>query len=78
MPILGAQRVEHLENNVAALEVTLTPAQLRTLDGVSAPTLNYPAPMHGALRAMLQFADTAVDGEPSAVSPPLPQTDVRY
>ena len=48
------------------------------LDEVSAPTLNYPAPMHGALRAMLQFAGTTVDGQPSTVYPPLTQSDVRY
>jgi len=40
--------------------------------------LSYPAPMHGALRAMLQFAGTTVDGEPSTVNPPLTQSDVRY
>jgi aryl-alcohol dehydrogenase (NADP+) len=78
VPILGARRVEHLQNNLAALEVTLTPEHLRTLDEVSAPTLNYPAPMHGALRTMLQFAGTTVDGESSTVYPPLSQSDVRY
>jgi hypothetical protein len=75
---LGARRVDHLENNLAGLEVTLTPEYLRRLNEVSAPTLNYPAPMHGALRAMLQFAGTTVDGETSAVYPPLVQSDVRY
>lgn len=78
VPILGARRVAHLEDNLAGLAVTLTPEHLRTLDEVSAPTLDYPAPMHGALRAMLQFAGTTVDGEPSAVYPPLLQSDVRY
>jgi hypothetical protein len=48
------------------------------LDEVSAPTLNYPAPMHGAQRAMLQFAGTTVDGVESAVYPPLLQSAVRY
>ncbi|GAB2965043.1 aldo/keto reductase [Amycolatopsis acidiphila] len=78
VPIVGARRVEHLESNLAALEVTLAPAQLRTLDEVSAPVLRYPAPMHGALRAMLQFAGTTVDGEHSDVYPPLLQSHVRY
>jgi aryl-alcohol dehydrogenase-like predicted oxidoreductase len=78
VPILGARRVEHLENNLAALEVTLAPEHLHALDEVSAPTLNYPAPMHGAQRAMLQFAGTTVDGEMSGVYPPLLQSDVRY
>jgi aryl-alcohol dehydrogenase-like predicted oxidoreductase len=78
VPIVGARRMEHLENNLAALEVTLAPEHLRVLDEVSAPTLNYPAPMHGAQRAMLQFAGTTVDGESSAVYPPLLQSAVRY
>ncbi len=34
--------------------------------------------MHGALRSMLQFAGATVDGETSAVYPPLVQSDVRY
>ncbi|MFD8965969.1 aldo/keto reductase [Streptomyces sp. NPDC059568] len=78
VPILGARRVEHLESNLAALEVTLTPEHLQTLDKVSAPVLNYPAPLHGALRSMLQFAGTTVDGEASGVYPPLLESAVRY
>jgi aryl-alcohol dehydrogenase (NADP+) len=78
VPILGARRVEHLEDNLAASEVTLTPEQLRVLDEISAPTLGYPAPMHGAQRAMLQFAGATVDGEASSVYPPLLQSSVRY
>lgn len=78
VPILGARRVQHLEDNLAALDVTLAPQHLRVLDEVSAPTLDYPAPMHGAQRAMLQFAGATVDGEASAVYPPLLQSSVRY
>jgi aryl-alcohol dehydrogenase-like predicted oxidoreductase len=78
VPILGATRLEHLENNLAGLQVRLTPEHLRTLDEVSAPTLNYPAPLHGALQAMLQFAGTTVDGTTSTIYPPLTQSDVRY
>ncbi|MFG1921851.1 aldo/keto reductase [Cryptosporangium sp. NPDC048952] len=78
VPILGARRLEHLQTNLAALDVTLTPEQIQALDEVSAPSLDYPAPMHGALRAMLQFAGTTVDGEPSTVYPPLLASDVRY
>jgi aryl-alcohol dehydrogenase-like predicted oxidoreductase len=78
VPILGARRVEHLTNNLAALDVTLSQEHIRTLDEVSAPTLNYPAPMHGAPRAMLQFAGTTVDGEESTVYPPLSQSTTRY
>jgi aryl-alcohol dehydrogenase (NADP+) len=78
VPILGARRLEHLENNLAALEVTLSPDQLRALDAVSAPDLNYPASLNGELRATLQFAGCTVDGEASGVYPPLLLSDVRY
>jgi aryl-alcohol dehydrogenase-like predicted oxidoreductase len=67
VPIVGARRVEHLQINLAAADVTLTPEHLRRLDEVSAPTWNYPAAMHGAQRAVLQFAGTTVDGEPATV-----------
>jgi aryl-alcohol dehydrogenase-like predicted oxidoreductase len=77
VPILGARRLDQLEKNLAGLDVALTPEHVRRLDEVSAPTLNYPAPMHGALRAALQFGGTTVDGETSTVYPPL-QSDVRY
>jgi len=78
VPIIGARRLAHLESNLAGLDVTLTPDHVRRLDEVSAPDLDYPAPLHGALRAMLQFAGTTVDGEPSTVYPPLLQSAVRY
>jgi aryl-alcohol dehydrogenase-like predicted oxidoreductase len=78
VPIIGARRLSHLTDNLAGLDVTLIPEHLRTLDELSAPTLGYPAPMHGSLRAMLQFAGTTVDGETSAVYPPLLESDVRY
>ena len=78
VPILGARRLEHLETNLAGLEVSPTADQLRRLDEISAPALNYPAPMHGAQRAMLQFAGTTVDGQRSTVYPPLLRSDVRY
>ena len=78
VPILGARRMAHLEDNLAAVDVTLRPEHLRALDEVSAPTLNYPAEVNGATRSMLQFAGTTVDGESSTVYPPLLQSAVRY
>jgi hypothetical protein len=78
VPIIGARRLSHLTDNLADLDVTLTPEHLRSLDELSAPTLGYPAPMHGSLRAMLPFAGTTVDGETSAGYPPLLESDVRY
>ncbi|MEV0822467.1 aldo/keto reductase [Nonomuraea rubra] len=78
VPIVGARRVTHLQDNLTALEVTLTPEHLRMLDEVSAPDLNYPAPLNGEVRRMLQFAGATVDGEPSTVYPPLTRSTVRY
>ena len=78
VPILGARGSDHLEQQPRRPRRDLTAEQLRALDEVSAPDLDYPAPLHGALRAMLQFAGTTVDGESSTVYPPLLQSDVRY
>ncbi|MGW6449371.1 aldo/keto reductase [Lentzea sp. NPDC055074] len=76
VPIIGARKLEHLESNLD--EVVLAEQQIARLDAVSQPDLNYPAGLHGELRAMLQFAGTTVDGEASGVYPPLLQSDVRY
>ena len=78
VPIVGARRLAHLEDNLAAIDVTLSAEHLRMLDDVSAPTLNYPAEVNGATRAMLQFAGSTVDGESSTPYPPLLQSDIRY
>jgi len=78
VPILGARRLSHLEDNLAASDTTLTAEQIRILDAVSVPTLNYPAEINGSTRAMLQFAGSTVDGEQSTIYPPLLQSSVRY
>lgn len=78
VPILGARRLSHLEDNLAGLDLALDAARLAMLDEVSAPVLDYPAPMHGAQRAMLQFAGATVDGVTSDVYPPLLASSVRY
>ena len=76
VPIIGARKLEHLESNLE--EVVLSGDQIDALNQISQPDLNYPAPLHGGLRAMLQFAGTTVDGEPSGIYPPLLQSSVRY
>jgi aryl-alcohol dehydrogenase-like predicted oxidoreductase len=78
VPIVGARRLDHFTASLAGLDVSLTADQLGRLDQVSAPALNYPAPMHGPQRAMLQFGGTTVDGEASVVYPPLLESGVRY
>lgn len=78
VPIIGARRLAHLESNLAGLDIELQAQQLKRLDEVSAPTLNYPADLNGAMRTTLQFAGTTVDGQPSGVYPPLLASAVRY
>lgn len=78
VPIIGARRLAHLESNLAGLDIELQAEQLKRLDEVSAPRLNYPADLNGAMRTTLQFAGTTVDGQPSGVYPPLLASAVRY
>jgi len=42
IPIFGAKNVSQLEDNLAALEFTLTPEQMKRLNDVSAPTAVFP------------------------------------
>ncbi|MEZ5420579.1 MAG: aldo/keto reductase [Vicinamibacterales bacterium] len=51
--IIGARRLDQLEQNLAALDLTLTPAQVGALDAVSEPVLNFPA---GMLRFIGMFS----------------------
>lgn len=78
VPIIGARRLAHLESNLTGLDIELTADHLHRLDQVSAPALNYPADLNGAMRATLQFAGTTVDGQASTVYPPLLASAVRY
>jgi aryl-alcohol dehydrogenase-like predicted oxidoreductase len=51
--IIGAKRLNQLQDNLAAVELTLTPDELRQLDEVSALPLEYPGwvlPLQGADR----------------------------
>ena len=76
--LIGARRMDQLEANLTALEVTLTDAQRATLEEVSTPTLNFPAENNRTLAPMLQYAGAAVDGRPSIVSPLLQADPTRY
>ncbi len=76
--IIGARRLDQLEQNLAALDITLDASHVAALDAVSAPTLNFPA-------AFLQFAPSfmhagaTVNGEPSQCPPMMPKSDAeRY
>jgi aryl-alcohol dehydrogenase-like predicted oxidoreductase len=70
--IIGGRTLQHFEDNVQALEVTLTAEQLAALDAVSAPELPFPIPL---LRHApgVYAGGTTINEEPSQPSPVLPQ-----
>ncbi|MEP6783367.1 MAG: aldo/keto reductase, partial [Acidobacteriota bacterium] len=76
--IIGARRLDQLDQNLSALDVKLTAAQVEALDRVSEPSLNFPAPF---FRMIPMFAQggTTVNGKTSTVWPLAPQpSDKRY
>ena len=76
--IIGARRRDQLEQNLAALEVTLTRDQIAALDTLSEPALNFPANFLKAANGFMHGGAT-VNGEPSAVWPLMPKSDAdRY
>lgn len=62
-PIIGARTVPQLEDNLAALDIRLTPAQITKLDAISQPTLNFP---HDMMRsaATQSFGGMTINGQP--------------
>jgi len=46
-PILGARTEAQLDDNLAAIEVELTPEDIATLDMVTKPALNFPSAFLG-------------------------------
>jgi aryl-alcohol dehydrogenase-like predicted oxidoreductase len=76
--LLGARRLDQLQANLAALDLTLTETQRAALDEVSKPSLNFPAENNRSLARSLQFAGATVDGIPSVVSSLLHANAARY
>jgi aryl-alcohol dehydrogenase-like predicted oxidoreductase len=76
--IIGPRRIDHLEANLAGLEVKLTEEQIAVLDDVSAPTLNFPAELNRKVGPMLKYAGATVDGQATFAYPPLLESTTRY
>lgn len=66
--LVGARRVDQLQANLDSLDVTLSAEQIKKLDDVSKPKLNFPAENNETLAPMIGFPGTTVDGRtvPSA------------
>jgi len=76
--IVGARRLDQLEQNLEALDVSLDAAEIASLDTLSRPTLNFPAPFL-RVAGMFMHAGATVNGEPSMVWPLAPTSDAeRY
>ncbi len=76
--IIGARRMEQLDQNLSALDLSLDAAHRAALDKISEPTLNYPAGFLKNAGALMQGGAT-VNGEPSPMPALMPKTDVeRY
>ena len=72
--IIGARRLDQLDQNLAALDVTLTEAHLAALHKVSEPTLNFPANFASAAPGFAQ-GGTTVNGTPSTALAIIPEGD---
>jgi len=72
--IIGARRLDQLDQNLAALDITLTGAHIAALNKVSEPILNFPAGFATA-SAMFGQGGTTINGTPSPVWPLMPQND---
>jgi aryl-alcohol dehydrogenase-like predicted oxidoreductase len=76
--IIGARRIDQLEQNLAALDLELAPDEIAALARLSEPSLNFPANFLKVAN-MFMHAGATVNGEPSQQWPLLPKNDAeRY
>jgi aryl-alcohol dehydrogenase-like predicted oxidoreductase len=72
--IIGARTMEQLDDNLGALDVTLSAAQVTALDTASKPALPFPADMLLAVPAFA-YGGTTINGQPSTAWPMAPRND---
>jgi len=76
--IIGARRIDQLEQNLAALDVRLTADQIARLDKLSKPALSFPMQFLNIVN-MYSHGGTTINGEKGTVWPLAPKTDAeRY
>ena len=76
--IIGARRMDQIEQNLAALDLTLSGDQIARLDKLSKPILSFPNQFLN-VAGMFSQGGTTVNGEKSTVWPLAPKTDAeRY
>jgi aryl-alcohol dehydrogenase-like predicted oxidoreductase len=72
--IIGARTMRQLDDNLKAAELTLTPAQMKRLDDLSKPQLNFPADFL-ANGASFYYGGTTIDGKSAPAWPLAPEGD---
>jgi aryl-alcohol dehydrogenase-like predicted oxidoreductase len=76
--IIGARSLEQLDGNLKALDLTLTPEQIASLNTVSKPVLNFPADFLAASPSFCH-AGATVNDISSHLIPGVPRDDTaRY
>ena len=65
--ILGARTLAQLDDNLAAIDVALTPQHVTALNALTTPALNFPAHFL-PMAPMIQAGGTTINGEPSQMS----------
>jgi hypothetical protein len=78
LSLIGARRPDQLQANLAALNVTLTDAQIAKLSEASKPALNFPADINTHLAPMFGFPGTTIDGQTVPASSLLAASANRY
>ena len=76
--IIGARRMEQLEQNLAALDLQLSADQIARLNQLSKPTLGFPMQFM-SVASMYSHGGTTVNGEKGTLWPLAPKSDAeRY
>ncbi|MEO8801102.1 MAG: aldo/keto reductase, partial [Polyangiaceae bacterium] len=72
--IIGARTIEQLDDNLGALDVTLTTDEIASLDKLTKPSFGFPLDML-AMVPSFAFGGTTINGTPSKVWAQAPQND---
>ena len=75
--IIGARTMQHLEANLKALDLKLSPRQIESLNNASKPVLNFPADFNTNRSPSFAHAGATVNGIPSTLGANVPADDAK-
>ena len=73
--IIGARTLQQLEDNLAALDLELTPELTERLSALTAPTLNFPYEFVSRGASRFSSSGTTINGMTAEVNPLAPTSD---